>query len=94
MKYKGFNILEIEKKKGLIYQLDMTIDGKRVRRNFSSLQEAKSEASKQAEIHAKSLESSPITVNDQILDTLDDLDVSLEELTNFYIENKGLTFII
>ncbi len=88
MKYKGFNILEIEKKKGLIYQLDMTIDGKRVRRNFSSLQEAKNEASKQAEIYAKSLESSSLKVNDQILETLDDLDVSLEELTNFYIENN------
>ena len=46
MKYKGFNILEIEKIKGVVYQLDMTIDGKRIRRNFASLQEAKDEADK------------------------------------------------
>ena len=46
MKYKGFNILEIEKIKGIVYQLDMTIDGKRIRRNFATLQEAKDEADK------------------------------------------------
>ena len=46
MKYKGFNILEIEKIKGVVYQLDMTIDSKRVRRNFADLQNAKDEADK------------------------------------------------
>ena len=95
MRYKGFNIIEIEKKKGTVFQLDMMIDGKRVRRNFTSLVAAKEEASKQASavdrivIPPKTDSFDPI-VSENVDKILSDYDVSLDEIANFYKENTEI----
>ena len=95
MKYKGFNIIEIEKKKGIVFQLDMMIDGRRVRRNFTSLAAAKEEASKQASASDSSVilpnaDSSDPIVSENVDKILNDYDVSLDEIANFYKENTEI----
>ena len=84
MKYKGFNILEIEKVKGSIYQLDMNVNGKRTRRNFSTLLEAKNEADK------ISLSNETIPINkstsnkEEVFKILKESGLGLDELSDFY----------
>lgn len=83
MKYKSFNILEIEKVKGTVYQLDMTVNGKRVRRNFSTLQEAKDEADRLSSSENESvLKEKSLNKND-LLKILKESGVGIDEVTNF-----------
>ena len=83
MKYNGFNIIEIEKVKGTVYQLDMTVDGKRVRRNFSSLQDAKDEADRIAIPENHSVLNEKSLNKDDLLRILKESGVGIDEITNF-----------
>ena len=83
MKYNGFNIIEIEKVKGTVYQLDMTVDGKRVRRNFSSLQDAKNEADRIAIPENHSVLNEKSLNKDDLLRILKESGVGIDEITNF-----------
>ena len=88
MKYKGFNILEIEKIKGVVYQLDMTIDGKRVRRNFADLQNAKDEADKILSENQENEHSLKNFSKEEIFNIIQESGINLSEVSEF-IKNKG-----
>ena len=83
MKYNGFNIIEIEKVKGTVYQLDMTVDGKRVRRNFSSLQDAKDEADRITLPETHSVLNEKSLNKDDLLRILKESGVGINGITNF-----------
>ena len=83
MKYNGCNIIEIEKVKGTVYQLDMTVNGKRIRRNFSTLQDAKDEADRVfASENNFNLKEKPLNKND-LLKILKESGVGIDEVTSF-----------
>ena len=83
MKYNGCNIIEIEKVKGTVYQLDMSVDGKRIRRNFSTLQDAKDEADRVfASENNFNLKEKPLNKND-LLKILKESGVGIDEVTSF-----------
>ena len=84
MKYKGFNILEIEKVKGSIYQLDMNVNGKRTRRNFSTLQEAKNEADKISLSNETIPINKSISNKEEVFKILKESGLGLDELSDFY----------
>ena len=88
MKYKGFNILEIEKIKGVVYQLDMTIDGKRVRRNFADLQNAKDEADKILFENQENEKSLKNFSKEEIFNIIQESGINLSEVSEF-IKNNG-----
>tara|TARA_S200000501_G_scaffold135798_1_gene128461 strand:- start:1230 stop:3434 length:2205 start_codon:yes stop_codon:yes gene_type:complete len=83
MKYNGCNIIEIEKVKGTVYQLDMSVDGKRIRRNFPTLQDAKDEADRVfASENNFNLKEKPLNKND-LLKILKESGVGIDEVTSF-----------
>ncbi len=84
MKYKGFNILEIEKVKGSIYQLDMNVNGKRTRRNFSTLLEAKNEADKISLSNETIPINKSISNKEEVFKILKESGLGLDELSDFY----------
>ena len=88
MKYKGFNILEIEKIKGIVYQLDMTIDGKRIRRNFATLQEAKDEADKMVYENQKNEENHKDYSKEEIFNIIQKSGIDLGEVKDFLKINE------
>ena len=84
MKYKGFNILEIEKVKGSIYQLDMNVNGKRTRSNFSTLLEAKNEADKISLSNETIPINKSISNKEEVFKILKESGLGLDELSDFY----------